>query len=123
MRIHCYHIVVRRTLVVPKSYLLLKFTIFCIGEGSPIDNPMAQITVKSYRNVSNSCTSQRNDGGFLVDMLIETIVRLNCQKEQACHSSMQNEISAKTLPTVTKRGRLTKNVCHVVKIKAIALSN
>lgn len=54
MRIHCYYIVVRRTLVAPKSYLLFKFTIFCIGEGSPIDNPMAQITVKSYRNVSNS---------------------------------------------------------------------
>ena len=54
MRIHCYHIVVRRTLVAPKSYLLLKFTIFFIGEGSPIDNPMVQITVKSNRNVSNS---------------------------------------------------------------------
>lgn len=56
-------------------------------------------------------------------MLIETTVRLNCQKEQAIQSSMQNEISAKTLPTVTKRGRLTKNVRQVVKIKAIALSN
>lgn len=56
-------------------------------------------------------------------MLIETTVRLNCQKEQACHSPMHNEISAKALPTVTKKGRLTKNVRHVVKIKAPALSN
>lgn len=44
----------RGTLVAPKSYLLLKFTIFCIGDGSPIYNPTAQITVKSYWNVSNS---------------------------------------------------------------------